>query len=147
MTQTTPIRNLTDIQLRKEQLRTTIDQSGEKVATLWHDLTTVKPSADKGEMVTKKKPKRLNLAATLSCPLNGRQVAVWTTEPCIQVYTANWARYEQTAKGGEHLSFRCGCALETQHAPDSPNQPRWPSVFVQPGAVYSSTTEFRFSAK
>lgn len=52
MTQTTPIRNLTDIQLRKEQLRTTIDQSGEKVATLWHDLTTVKPSADKGEMVT-----------------------------------------------------------------------------------------------
>ena len=102
---------------------------------------------DKGEMVTKKKSKRLNLAATLSCPLNGRQVAVWTTEPCIQVYTANWARYEQTAKGGEHLSFRCGCALETQHAPDSPNQPRWPSVFVQPGAVYSSTTEFRFSAK
>lgn len=102
---------------------------------------------DKGEMVTKKKSRRLNLAATLSCPLNGRQVAVWTTEPCIQVYTANWASYDQTAKGGEHLSFRCGCALETQHAPDSPNQPRWPSVFVKPGEVYSSTTEFRFSAK
>ena len=98
-------------------------------------------------MATKKKSKRLNLAAELSCPLNGRQVSVWTTEPCIQVYTANWASYDQTAKGGEHLSFRCGCALETQHAPDSPNKPKWPSVFVKPGEVYSSTTEFRFSAK
>lgn len=102
---------------------------------------------DRGEMATKRKTGRLTLAATLSCPLNGRQVAVWTTEPCVQVYTANWASYDQTAKGGEHLSFRCGCALETQHAPDSPNRPKWPTVFVKPGETYQSTTEFRFSAK
>ena len=60
-------------------------------------------------------------AVRLACPLNGRVVEVWTSEPCVQVYTANWASYDQKAKGGEHLSFRCGVALETQHAPDSPN--------------------------
>ena len=102
---------------------------------------------DKGEMATGRKSKRLILAAELSCPLNGRQVAVWTTEPSIQVYTANWASYDQRGKGGEHLSFRCGCALETQHAPDSPNKPKWPTTFVKPGEKYTSTTEFRLSAK
>ena len=86
-------------------------------------------------------------AGGLYCPLNGRSVEVWTTEPCLQVYTANWASYDQKAKGGEHLSFRCGVALETQHAPDSPNKPQWPTTIVKAGETYSSTTEFRFGAK
>lgn len=86
-------------------------------------------------------------AGGLYCPLNGRDVEVWTTEPCLQVYTANWASYDQKAKGGEHLSFRCGVALETQHAPDSPNKPNWPTTIVKAGEKYSSTTEFRFGAK
>ena len=86
-------------------------------------------------------------AGSLYCPLNGRSVEVWTTEPCLQVYTANWASYDQKAKGGEHLSFRCGIALETQHAPDSPNRPEWPTTFVKAGAKYSSSTEFRFGVK
>ena len=89
----------------------------------------------------------LHPAASVYCPLNGRQVNVWTTEPCLQVYTANWASYDQTAKGGEHLSFRCGIALETQHAPDSPNKPQFPSTIVRAGETYRTTTEFRFSAK
>jgi aldose 1-epimerase len=99
---------------------------------------------DKGEMASSRRPKGLITAAVLSCPLNGRSVEVATTEPCLQVYTANWASYDQTAKGGEHLSFRCAVALETQHAPDSPNRPEWPTVFVKAGEVYKSTTEFRF---
>ncbi len=86
-------------------------------------------------------------AGGLYCPLNGRTVEVWTIEPCLQVYTANWASYDQKAKGGEHLSFRCGVALETQHAPDSPNKPNWPTTIVKAGEKYSSTTEFRFGAK
>jgi len=101
---------------------------------------------DRGEMATGKKSRGLVLAAKLACPLNGRKVEVWTAEPCIQVYTANWASYDQKAKGGEHLSFRCGCALETQHAPDSPNKPLWPTTTVKAGATYRSTTEFRFGA-
>ncbi len=86
----------------------------------------------------------MGFAGSVSCPLNGRAVEVWTTEPCLQVYTANWASYDQKAKGGEHLSFRCGIALETQHAPDSPNKPMFPSIIVKKGDMYRSTTEFRF---
>ena len=89
----------------------------------------------------------LMYAGELYCPLNGRGVEVRTTEPCMQVYTANWADYNQKAKGGEHLSFRCGVALETQHAPDSPNKPAFPSTILRPGERYSSATEFRFFAK
>ena len=92
-------------------------------------------------MIVSKNPE---FAGRLSCPLNGRTVEVWTTEPCLQVYTSNWSDYNQTAKGGEHLSFRCGIALETQHAPDSPNKPKWPTTIVRAGQLYKTTTEFRF---
>ena len=102
---------------------------------------------DKGEMAKGRKPKGLVQAAALVCPLNGRTVEVWTSEPCLQVYTANWASYAQRGKGGEHLSVRCGIALETQHAPDSPNHPEWPTTFVKAGETYRSTTEFRFGVK
>ena len=99
---------------------------------------------DKGEMAKGRKPRGLVFAGEVTYPLNGRKVEVWTSEPCLQVYTANWCDYNQTAKGGEHLSFRCGIALETQHAPDSPNKPQWPTTFVKAGELYKSTTEFRF---
>ncbi|MBR4937341.1 MAG: galactose mutarotase [Kiritimatiellae bacterium] len=89
-------------------------------------------------------PAAVRYAATLSCPLNGRKVDVYTSETCMQVYTANWASYDQKAKGGEHLSFRCGIALETQHAPDSPNRPEFPTTVLKAGETYLSATEFRF---
>ena len=100
-----------------------------------------------GQTPTGKKSNKLVFAAKVTCPLNGRKVEVYTTEPCIQVYTSNWSDYNQTAKGGEHLSFRCGIALETQHAPDSPNKPKWPTTFVKAGEVYKSATEFRFGVE
>ena len=87
---------------------------------------------------------KVEYAGEVCYPLNGRKVEVWTTEPCLQVYTANWCDYDKTAKGGEHLSFRCGIALETQHAPDSPNKPKWPTTIVKAGQLYKTTTEFRF---
>ncbi len=87
---------------------------------------------------------KVTYAGEVWYPVNGRKVEVWTTEPCLQVYTSNWSDYNQTAKGGEHLSFRCGVALETQHAPDSPNKPKWLTTIVKAGAIYRSTTEFRF---
>lgn len=88
----------------------------------------------------------MKFAAKVEYPVNGRAVEVWTTEPCLQVYTANWADYNTRGKGGEHLSFRCGIALETQHAPDSPNKPQFPSTIIKAGETYKSTTEFRFVA-
>ena len=102
---------------------------------------------DKGEMATGKKLRGLVYAGEVIYPLNGRAVEVWTAEPCLQVYTSNWSDYNQTAKGGEHLSFRCGVALETQHAPDSPNKPKWPTTIVKAGETYRTTTEFRFKVK
>ena len=102
---------------------------------------------DKGEMAKGKKPKKPFYAGEVYYPANGRKVEIWTTEPCLQIYTGNWADYNQTAKNGEHLSFRCGIALETQHAPDSPNKPQWPTTFVNAGEVYRTTTEFRFGVK
>ena len=83
-------------------------------------------------------------AARLEYAGNGRALEVWTDEPCLQVYTSNWSTYDQKAKGGEHLGFRCGIALETQHAPDSPNRPEWPTTIVKAGQTYRSKTEFRF---
>ena len=90
---------------------------------------------------------KVEYAGEVCYPLNGRKVEVWTTEPCLQVYTANWCDYNQTAKNGEHLSFRCGIALETQHAPDSPNKPKWPTTIVKAGETYRTTTEFRFGVQ
>ena len=103
-----------------------------------YDHNWVLDEGGKGAMV---------FAAEVWCPLNGRKVEVWTTEPCIQVYTSNWSDYNQTAKGGEHLSFRCGVALETQHAPDSPNKPQFPSTILRPGETYRTSTEFRFGVR
>jgi aldose 1-epimerase len=125
---------------------------GEKINAGFRDLEIGKGYdhcwvLDKGEMATGKKSRSLVRAAEVTCPLNGRGVDVWTSEPAVQIYTANWASYDKIAKGGEHLSFRCGVAIETQHAPDSPNKPQWPSTFVKAGETYRSTTEFRFFAK
>ena len=97
--------------------------------------------------VLNKKVGEMKKVAELTYSGNGRGLEVWTTEPCIQIYTGNWAEYEWTAKGGEHLSFRCGIAMETQHAPDSPNRPEWPTTIVKAGQLYHTVTEYRFFAK
>ena len=66
----------------------------------------------------------------------GRSLEVWTTEPCIQVWTGGTL----TAPHGP----RSCVALEAQHAPDSPNRPQFPSTVLRPGDVFASTTVFRF---
>jgi aldose 1-epimerase len=78
----------------------------------------------------------LRRAASLAHPASGRTLEVWTTEPCLQVWTG----------GTLHPPYGpgSGIALETQHAPDSPNRPGFPSVVLRPGDVFESTTVFRF---
>lgn len=83
-------------------------------------------------------------AAVLSGPGGARKVEVWTTEPALQVYTANWCRNGWKAKDGDVLCERCSIALETQHFPDSVNRANFPSTILRPGETYRSTTEFRF---
>jgi aldose 1-epimerase len=70
----------------------------------------------------------------------------FTTEPGVQLYTGNHLQ-QITAAGGAAFGRHGGFCLETQHFPDSPNKPQFPSVIVRPGQPFKSTTVFKFSAK
>ena len=83
-------------------------------------------------------------AARLTDPKSGRVMEVLTTEPGIQLYTGNFLG-EEKGKGGRVYPRRSGLCLETQHYPDSPNRPEFPSTVVRPGETYRSKTVFAFS--
>ncbi|HET9055079.1 MAG TPA: aldose epimerase family protein [Cyclobacteriaceae bacterium] len=90
-------------------------------------------------------PDKLTRAATLYDAQSGRQVDVFTTEPGIQFYSGNFLDGSLTGKYNTVYRHRMGLCLETQHFPDSPNQPTFPSVELKPGEVYQSQTVFKFS--
>jgi aldose 1-epimerase len=93
-----------------------------------------------------KKPGKLNLAAVLREPTSGRQLAILTKEPGIQFYSGNFL--DGTLYGTSDRQYRQGdgLALETQHFPDSPNKPDFPSTELDPGQTYDTTTVYAFSA-
>jgi aldose 1-epimerase len=88
----------------------------------------------------------LVLAARVYEPESGRIMEVHTTEPGMQFYTANGMRGVK-GKDGKVYSRHYGFCLETQHFPDSPNKPHFPSVVLRPGERYSTTTVFKFSTR
>lgn len=83
------------------------------------------------------------LAASLVSPASGIRLDVYTTEPGIQVYTA-YIRRPLFGKGGVAFHRRPSVCLETQHFPDSPNHPSWPSVLLKPGQTYRSECLYKF---
>ena len=87
------------------------------------------------------------LAAKLTSPESGISLEVYTDEPGIQVYTGNFL--DGTAKGKKGIVYnqRASVCLETQHYPDSPNKPQWPSVILEPGQTYNSECIFKFSVE
>ena len=89
----------------------------------------------------------LERVATVYEPTTGRYLEVLTTEPGLQFYSGNFLDGTLTGKGGTALDYRTGFCLETQHYPDSPNQPEFPSTVLRPGETYETTTVYRFSAK
>jgi aldose 1-epimerase len=88
----------------------------------------------------------LALFARASDSKSGRVMEAFTTEPGVQLYTGNHLQ-QITAAGGVAFGRHGGFCLETQHFPDSPNKPQFPSVIVRPGQPFKSTTVFKFSAK
>ena len=86
----------------------------------------------------------LALAARVVEPLSGRALAVFTTEPGVQFYSGNFLDGTLTGTGGRPYQRGAGFALETQHFPDSPNQPSFPSTVLRPGQTFRSTTVYRF---
>ncbi len=102
---------------------------------------------DHNWVLTGGKPGTLALAARLSEPKSGRILETWTTEPGIQFYTGNFLDGTIRGKEGKVYNFRSALCLETQHFPDSPNHPAFPSTVLKPGQHYRSTTVYKFSAK
>ena len=87
------------------------------------------------------------LAAKATCPSTGISVSVYTNEPGIQVYAGNFLNGSVKGKHGIVYNRRTAVCLETQHYPDSPNQPSFPGVVLEPGQTYNSECIFKFSVE
>ncbi len=92
-------------------------------------------------------PGELRLAARVVEPTTGRVLEVHTTQPGIQFYAGNMMPPEIPGRGGQVYKWRGGLCLETQHFPDSPNQPEFPSSVLRPGEKYHEVTVFKFDAE
>ena len=87
----------------------------------------------------------LKLAARCSSPKTGIEMECYTTQPGVQLYTGNWMTGSFAAKGGKHYPMRAALCLETQHYPDTPNHPEYPSAVLRPGEVFAHKTIFKFT--
>ena len=86
-------------------------------------------------------------AARVAEPKSGRVMEVWTTEPGIQFYTGNFLDGTITGKNGVVYQRRAALCLETQHFPDSPNRPEFPTTVLNPGETFTSTTGYSFATE
>jgi aldose 1-epimerase len=93
------------------------------------------------------KGKGLNLAATVLGDQTGIYMEVFTKEPGLQFYTGNFLMGNNPLKNGKKDDHRGAICMETQHFPDSPNQPSFPSTELKPGQVYQTETVYKFSVK
>jgi len=93
------------------------------------------------------KGRGMRLAATAYEATSGRVMQVWTTEPGVQFYTGNFLNGTLTGKSGKVYARRNGFCFETQHYPDSPNQPSFPTTTLKKGQTLKSTTIYRFSSR
>ncbi|MBC7919465.1 MAG: galactose mutarotase [Ferruginibacter sp.] len=90
---------------------------------------------------------QFSLAARAYEPVSGRVMEVYTDQPGVQFYTGNFLNGSLTGKEGFKYTKHYGFCLETQHFPDSPNQPAFPSAILKPGETYRTATEYRFSVR
>jgi aldose 1-epimerase len=97
--------------------------------------------------VLNKKGAEMSLAATVYEPTTGRVMEITTTEPGIQFYSGNFLDGTLTGKAGKVYNHRNGFCLETQHYPDSPNRPEFPTTTLKPGETYKTSTVHKFSVK
>ena len=100
---------------------------------------------DHNWVVSRKSGAELSLAARVEEPSTGRVMEVWTTQPGIQFYTGNFLDGTIKGKGGNVYARRSALCLETQHFPDSPNKPKFPSTVLKPGMEFKSTTIYKFT--
>jgi aldose 1-epimerase len=101
---------------------------------------------DHNYVIDAAKPDELTLAAEVRDPASGRTMRVLTTQPGVQIYTGNHLK-NVAGRGGAIYGQHAGVCFETQHYPDSPNHPDFPSTVLRPGETFRSTTIYEFSAK
>ncbi|WP_320111926.1 aldose epimerase family protein [Draconibacterium orientale] len=95
--------------------------------------------------LNKTKAGEMSWAVTVVEPKSGRKMEIFTEEPGIQFYGGNFMDGSDTGKYGKTFDFREAFALETQHFPDSPNQSAFPSIILNPGETYATTSIYKFS--
>lgn len=100
---------------------------------------------DHNFVLNKTAPGEMTLAATVVEPESGRKMEIFTKEPAIQFYGGNFMDGADVGKHGKSFDYRESFALETQHIPDSPNQPQFPSVILNPGEKYQTSSVYKFS--
>lgn len=99
---------------------------------------------DHNWVLDRKTDNEVEFAARLVEPVSGRTLEVWTTEPAMQFYGGNFFDGTMPSKNGGTYKYRASLALETQHFPDSPNQPAFPSVILNPGECYRQVCIYKF---
>ncbi len=110
------------------------------------DIDKVKGGYDHN-FVINKKDSGMAVAAEVYDPVSGRHLTVKTTQPGIQFYTGNFLDGSLTGRDGKKIVKHAALCLETQHFPDSPNQPSFPNSILAPGQAFHETTVYLFSAK
>ncbi|PTA69386.1 aldose epimerase family protein [Deinococcus arcticus] len=115
------------------------------VLALSHDQLTFAGGLDHNFVLDQ--PGLDQAAATLHDPASGRRLDVLTTQPGLQVYSGNFLDGRITGRGGQRYGPRWAVCLETQHFPDSPNQPHFPRTRLDPGETFESQTIYRFSVQ
>jgi aldose 1-epimerase len=115
-----------------------------KPTRIGDSITKMKNGYDHNYILNKQKPGELTLAAKVYDPESGRNMEVYTTEPAVQFYSANYL--DGTLKGliGVIYKKHFALCLETQHYPDSPNHPEFPTTLLKPGEIYTQKTICKF---
>jgi aldose 1-epimerase len=90
---------------------------------------------------------QMRIVARVFEPKSGRTLEVSTSEPGMQFYAGNFLDGSITGKGGQAYTQRSGFCLETQHYPDTPNQPDFPATLLKPGQEYRTATVFKFGTR
>ena len=117
-----------------------------KPATIGTDIAKVAGGYDHNWVLNGKKDS-LSLAASLFHEGSGRFMEVFTTQPGVQFYTGNFLNGTLVGKGGRKYVKHAGLCLETQHFPDSPNQPTFPNTILKPGEKFHEITVYKFSVR
>jgi aldose 1-epimerase len=99
---------------------------------------------DHNWVLNQAQPGAMTLAALLSDPDSGRALEIRTTQPGLQFYSGNFLNGKPAGGGGSVSQYRTGLCLETQHYPDSPNQPSFPATILPAGQVYAEKTLLSF---